>query len=117
MTNGNGLEDASFILCGEIKIDDRLRVGGMLYLEKKYEVSIGKIKFDTSLQTSLNLITALAIQRDVELTELDVKKVYSQLSQDQLAEVIGKIDFGRSAKNVTTPTRRKRSVKKKKTAK
>ena len=69
-TTGADLTNEFFEIGNGVKMDGRLRVSGMLFLEEKFDKPLGQIKFseDGRVQSLIPLFTALVIQANEGMT-------------------------------------------------
>ena len=92
-----------------IKIEDRLRLGGVLYLERRFDKPLTEV---FELLSSENprfsdmtaLLTALYMQANTTATEEQAEFVLGRIELAQISEAFGKIKaFELSPKNGQTP--------------
>ncbi len=75
-TTGADLTNGLIDIGDGVKMDTRLRIQGMLYLEEKFDKPLGKIKLseDGRIQSMIPLFTALVIQANEGMTAEDAEK-------------------------------------------
>lgn len=75
-TTGNDLVNGLIDIGGGVKMDTRLRVEGMLFLEEKFDRPLGQIKFSEGgrVQSLIPLFTALVLQANEGMTTEDAEK-------------------------------------------
>jgi len=114
MTTGRNLTN-SVIQIGQFKADDRLRVGGILYLEEKLGKGFEEIADDMSKALSTDkvhiskmvgimslILMALILQRNTEIDEADAEQALMRLELEEFTAVFDKLKLF-EAKNAPGP--------------
>lgn len=127
---GKDLANAK-IKIGDVLADDRLRIGGILYLEEKlgksFEeiaddltkvVDVEKVNISKMVKGMTPFIVALILQRNPDMDEAEAERAIMQLELEDFTDVFSKVKLFKSAKNqkgrkVTTAKKRQRQPIKK----
>ncbi len=86
---GKGLSKG-VLKVGSLVIDSRLKVGACLWLADKYDVDFGEVMNvfkGGKMNDTINLIIALAIQHDPDMTEKEARAKIAQLDLNELSEM------------------------------
>ncbi len=122
---GRNLTNGVIEISKGVYADDRLRIGGILYLEEKLDKTFEAIademsKFLDSDKLSISkmvraiqpFIIALTLQRNPEMSEGEVEQILMRLEIDDFTSLFAKVKlFDREPKNEHRPTPRKKKVK------
>lgn len=105
---GKGLDTGIIKVSDSLTIDSRLKVGGILWLQEKYDMDFNevmKVFLKSDLRDVTNLIVALAIQRNPDMDEPAVMAVINQLEINELTGMANKMSdvFKADAKNSKRP--------------
>lgn len=98
-------------VCPGLVIDTRIKMGAVWYLEEKYDKSIDQIQFNQSgpggknivrIRDLANIIVALALQHDPELTEKQAIALFKQATPEQVQQAAESITdiFSVTGKNL-----------------
>ena len=105
---GKGLDTGVIKISGNLSIDSRLKVGGILWLQEKYDMDFSevmKVFLKGKVRDSINLIVALALQHNPDMDEQAVMAVINQLEITELTGMANKLSdaFKADAKNSKRP--------------
>ena len=109
--NGRDLVNGT-IKIGGLDADDRLRIGGILYLEQKLEkdfediadeltkvVDAKKLNISKMILAMNPFLIALILQRNPDIPEQDIERVLMQLELADYTAAFDKVNLFKSAKN------------------
>lgn len=124
-TSGTNLTNGT-IKIGDVLADDRLRIGGILYLEEKLGKGFEEIADDLSSTVDsekLNVskmikgirpfLVALILQRNADMPESEAEFAVGRLELEEFTEVFNQVKMFKSAKNGQAPTSPKPRTRKK----
>ena len=92
-TTGADLTNGLIDIGDGVKMDMRLRVEGMLFLEEKFDKPLGKIKFseDGRVQSLVPLFVALVIQANEGMTEESAEQSVRNMDAKTMINVANEI--------------------------
>ena len=125
MSTGRNLTNGT-IEIGEYKADDRLRVGGILYLEEKLGKSFEEIADDLSKAFDTDnvmisgmvrgmspILVALVLQRNPDADDKAVEQEIMRLELEDFTKIFDSVKMFEPAKNEDKPTPAKPRKRKK----
>ncbi len=108
---GRDLANAT-IKIGDVMADDRLRIGGILYLEEKlgkgFEeiaddltkvVDVENVNITAMIKRMTPFVTALILQRNPDMEEIEAERAVMQLELEEFTDVFGQVKLFKTAKN------------------
>jgi hypothetical protein len=111
--NGRDLVNGTFTI-GDLDADDRLRIGGILYLEQKLDrdfediaddlvkvVDAKKLNISSMIRAMNPFLIALILQRNPDMPENDIERALMRLELEDYTDAFDKVKLFKSAKNVT----------------
>ena len=92
-TTGADLTNGLIDIGDGVKMDTRLRIQGMLYLEEKFDRPLGKIRLseDGRVQSMIPLFTALVLQANEGMTAEDAEKHVRLIDTTTIFSVMNEI--------------------------
>ena len=105
---GKGLDTGVIKMSSSLTIDSRIKVGTVLWLQEKYDMDFSEvleILKQGKIKDTINLIIGLAIQHNPDTTEVEVRKLISQLEIQELTDAAGSLTdaFKTDVKNSKRP--------------
>ncbi len=108
---GKDFSQGCLEVCPGLVIDTKIKMGAVWYLEDKYDKSIDQIQFNQSgpdgknivrVRDLANIIIALALQHDPELTEKQAIDLFKQSTPEQVQQAAAAITniFSVTGKNL-----------------
>ena len=111
MASGKNLHNGIIKLNG-VELDDRVRVGGILYLEKKFDkgfeeiadavaqgLSESPLRITKMVESISPFLVALILQRNPDMPEAEAESLIYQLELNEFTEIFNQLEIFDSAKN------------------
>jgi len=111
MTSGKNLYNGIIKISG-VELDDRVRIGGILYLEKKFDkgfeeiadavaqgLSESPLRITKMVESISPFLVALILQRNPEMAEAEAENLINQLELNEFTNVFNQLEIFDSAKN------------------
>jgi len=111
MTSGKNLHNGIIKISG-VELDDRVRIGGILYLEKKFDkgfeeiadavaqgLSESPLRITKMVESISPFLVALILQRNPEMAEAEAENLINQLELNEFTNVFNQLEIFDSAKN------------------
>ena len=106
VTKAKDLSVETIEIAPGLLIDNKIRVSAILYLEIKYDKSIGEIDFNSGrVRDFVNLLVGLVLQHNPDMTEKDAERTIGQFDTEQLQGLTNKLKnlFATDLKNSPGP--------------
>jgi len=111
MTSGKNLHNGIIKISG-VELDDRVRIGGILYLEKKFDkgfeeiadavaqgLSESPLRITKMVESISPFLVALILQRNPEMAEAEAENLINQLELNEFTNVFNQLEIFDSEKN------------------
>lgn len=112
-SDDKSLSNSVVVLRGGIKVDRKLRIGGMLFIEELFGKPFEQIADDMSVDEGASVsdlvkkfgafVKALIHQRQPDMSLEDLDDVINDLELEEFTDLFGKVDLFAKSKNAEGP--------------